>query len=205
MIADLIDTEIGCWKSELIQNHFQELEQDKTLNIPLLTSDEEDRLIWHHNSKGVYTVKSGYYLKMEIEMKQEIVPLPSPSNSSSIFSQVLEAMWATPIQHRAKHFMWRLLHDSLPIRSNLKKHGLGDGIFLVCGEADETLNHLFHHCVVSKAVAEAATLIARWLSFPAPNLLALLLEVNDKKGVRGISCFTNFLWQIWKARCFIVF
>ncbi|KAL6225315.1 hypothetical protein ACLB2K_004165 [Fragaria x ananassa] len=66
-VCDLIDGDIGEWNVEVIEDLFNPMEIDLILKIPLSLYGGEDRMVWHFDKKGCYTVKSGYYVGRLVE------------------------------------------------------------------------------------------------------------------------------------------
>lgn len=61
--CDLLTT--TSWNKELIEQHFWQVDRELIWGIPLSTRARNDLLIWHYESKGSYSVKSGYRLEMD--------------------------------------------------------------------------------------------------------------------------------------------
>ena len=74
----LIDHNKRCWIEEVVDNTFLPHEVALIKAIPLSLEDCEDKLFWSRSSNGVYSVKSGYKLIIESEMKDN----PTTSNLS---------------------------------------------------------------------------------------------------------------------------
>ncbi|KAI5335462.1 hypothetical protein L3X38_025595 [Prunus dulcis] len=50
----------GQWDEELLKANFWEQEVKAILQIPLASNHREDKLIWHYDQSGKYSVRSGY-------------------------------------------------------------------------------------------------------------------------------------------------
>ena len=72
-VADLIDGDLRTWKTELISDSFSDTNAAAILKILLSRFALHDTLIWHFDSKGFHTIKSGYKLlcNMEDELDDE--------------------------------------------------------------------------------------------------------------------------------------
>uniref|UniRef100_A0A803Q1L1 Reverse transcriptase domain-containing protein n=1 Tax=Cannabis sativa TaxID=3483 RepID=A0A803Q1L1_CANSA len=55
------------WKHTLLSNLYLDSDVNKILSIPLTLDEQQDSLMWHHESHGNYTVKYGYNLAMHLE------------------------------------------------------------------------------------------------------------------------------------------
>ena len=52
------------WKVDTLKSLFLPFEVDTILNIPLSHNLLEDKIIWVGNNKGVFSVKSAYYVAL---------------------------------------------------------------------------------------------------------------------------------------------
>ncbi|KAL6211771.1 hypothetical protein ACLB2K_016994 [Fragaria x ananassa] len=60
-------TSPSMWDVTFIQTHFLPVDADKILSIPVCERSGSDVAIWHYTNDGYYTVKSGYWLAMELK------------------------------------------------------------------------------------------------------------------------------------------
>ncbi|XP_060965592.1 uncharacterized protein LOC115720043 [Cannabis sativa] len=84
-----------CWNSPLLKYLFLDSDVDKILNIPLALDDHQDCLMWHHESHGNYSVKSGYNLALSLEEQ-------SPSVSEILHTRHIAASANSSICNRDK-------------------------------------------------------------------------------------------------------
>ena len=66
----------GQWDREAIFSLFWDIDRDVILNIPIGRRNYEDKLIWYFDSRGLYSVRSGYGIIME-DKKQACFSLGS--------------------------------------------------------------------------------------------------------------------------------
>ena len=59
LVFELINDE-NQWNERLIYNHFDKMDADRIVSIPLPRRPIKDQLLWHYEKRGQYTVKSGY-------------------------------------------------------------------------------------------------------------------------------------------------
>lgn len=57
----------GTWDLNKIESYFWEIDHEEVKRIPLSAPQGKDVLVWHYDSKGEFTVKSGYHLAMAHE------------------------------------------------------------------------------------------------------------------------------------------
>ena len=63
-VADLLDHINGRWRETLVRQIFLPCDAKIFLSIPLCDSWPSEKLIWHYNSHGVFTVQSAYHMLM---------------------------------------------------------------------------------------------------------------------------------------------
>ncbi|KAM1587593.1 hypothetical protein ACFX10_026729 [Malus domestica] len=124
MVCDLIDPVSNSWKANSILAGFHREDADTILSIPLSHFGCEDRLMWHHSVNGVYSVKSGYGIAMELMENGALGKkgLGAPSEPMQ-----LNKIWSR---------IWRLQ----------RRHMRVDNVCGVCNAVDETENHIFFRC-----------------------------------------------------------
>ena len=61
------------WKTQLVQQSFYEHDAETILSIPLSARLPVDRMMWHFERSGIYTIKSGYKVARNMlrEMEQQ--------------------------------------------------------------------------------------------------------------------------------------
>uniref|UniRef100_A0A803NVH0 Reverse transcriptase domain-containing protein n=1 Tax=Cannabis sativa TaxID=3483 RepID=A0A803NVH0_CANSA len=65
-VSDLLTAD-NRWDIPLLHSLFLASDVEKILNIPLSPFPRNDHLIWHHETDGCYTVKSGYKMALSLE------------------------------------------------------------------------------------------------------------------------------------------
>lgn len=106
-----------------------------------------DSITWIYSKDGSYSVKSGYYAVRRRGIEQD-----ATVNSQHTHFP-FKYIWNVDVPPKLKHFWWRSLHNGLPVADNLKKRGLRvDAICQLCGEEDETVNHLLFQCKLTKEI-----------------------------------------------------
>ena len=66
-------------------------------------------------------------------------------------------VWSLGVKKKIQHFLWRAIHDRLPVATNLKKRGVEvDVVCPQCGEEKETVEHLMFNCEKTKRIWELA-------------------------------------------------
>nr|POE69438.1 putative ribonuclease h protein [Quercus suber] len=142
LVSVLIDHSKNCWIEEVVDNTFLPHEADVIKAIPLSLDDVVDVRFWSVSADGIYTVKSGYKLIMENELRV----LPSSSNLS-LSKKVWKGIWSLRTPNRVKSLLWRAGLDALPSRVNLRKRKiLTNDTCPQCNLAGETSLHALWSC-----------------------------------------------------------
>ena len=66
MVSSLIDLNTRWWKIDSVRALFLPVNADAILKIPLSLNLPEDRIIWIGNNKGEYSVKSAYFIAVNL-------------------------------------------------------------------------------------------------------------------------------------------
>jgi hypothetical protein len=141
MVSELIDQSTGRWNEPLVKNTFWEDDVKIILATPI-RDDFEDYPAWHYDEKGTFSVKSAYRLYVTCRDG-----LPASTSIESNQEIQWKKIWSLTCQPKVKQFIWRLTHNSLPLRINIKRRGIEcDTRCVCCKRLDENGAHLFLKC-----------------------------------------------------------
>ena len=73
MVSTLIDRDTKRWKANLVKSLFLPFEANIVLNIPLNHNLPNDKIIWVGNKKGEFTMKSAYYIAIQVKSRKKVV------------------------------------------------------------------------------------------------------------------------------------
>src|SRR5438105_1261016 len=102
--------------------------------------------------RGMFSVKSVYHLGVTL---RDVAHARSASSSSSsdVHGSKWTSIWNLKMPGNMKIFLWRLVHNSLPLRLNIqRKHVELDTRCPVCARFDEDGCHLFLRCKFVKQI-----------------------------------------------------
>ncbi|CAN1318259.1 Putative ribonuclease H protein At1g65750 [Linum perenne] len=136
-VADLLIP--GCyeWDHELIEGIFEQRDVQEILNVPLGVGGQVDKLIWHYDEKGNYTVRSAYRVLMNF-----IHPRPD-----LVADGARSQIWSLQVPLRIKTYIWRLARSVIPTREVLRRRHIAVLVSCgVCAGGSEDYNHLFFDC-----------------------------------------------------------
>jgi hypothetical protein len=97
--------------------------------------------------------------------------------------------------------MWRILHNSLPVRTELNKKGVRCSILCPrCNSKTESITHIFMQCPKVARIWFGSSLTIKFPDQPNPNFIDWLYEFiiyNDESALISIA---SILYNIWHAR-----
>lgn len=121
------------------------------LSLPISFRAPGDRLVWHYDEWGLYSVKSGY--KVARQWLQSVNSSASSSTNGSAYEKLWKHLWKAHIPPKVKNFTWKVCHDILPTKVNLRRKGVGVQMECgVCQGEEETAAHVLLSCPFARAV-----------------------------------------------------
>ena len=194
-VAELINPISGTWDEALVQDIFWSVDAAIILATPI-RDDMEDFCAWYPDTKGVFTVKSAY----KIHNFQLRAASGNPREGCQP-DPIWEKIWALPCPMKIKQFVWRLTHDSLPLRINIKRRGVKlDPICPVCQRLDEVGAHTFLKCKVMKNCWRMLYLEDTRQKLTecanAREMVWTMLNLSIEKKLKALI----LCWQWWDAR-----
>ena len=126
-----------------MQRYFLPFEAETILNIPLSYSLPEDSIMWIGNKRGVFIVKSVYYVALPFAEKSEV----GECSTSDCKTRLWKTMWRLKLPAKIGIFSWKACIDGLPMRLNLARQGLNiETRCPLCEKALESTSHALIHC-----------------------------------------------------------
>ncbi|KAE8789864.1 Alanyl-tRNA synthetase [Hordeum vulgare] len=145
-VSELLHTESGTWRVELVRANFAAVDAAAILNIPLRRGGGADFLAWAHEKSGNYIVKSAYRALMT--HNEQLAQVEGQVTDASVAQTHLwKLLWALKVVPKVRVFWWRVLRGILPDESTLKYRHIKDtSLCKLCMLADENLDHALIHC-----------------------------------------------------------
>ncbi|WRX13676.1 Reverse transcriptase zinc-binding domain - like 4 [Theobroma cacao] len=176
------------------------LNTQQILSIPLSIRQIPDCQVWFDTKNGSYTVKSGYkFLGSTLDNVT--------NTSSSVQGNWLwKKLWHCAVPRKTMLFMWKVIHDILPTRSELIKRGVN--IELMCPLCEievETAFHCLCNCQFSRLVWLTTKCGYRDISNFHDSIIDWLQGVFEVLNKDETEEFICLLWAIWKTRNVVVF
>ncbi|XP_062014459.1 uncharacterized protein LOC133730987 [Rosa rugosa] len=196
-VADLL-LPGGKWNHQTILEVFDHEDASLILSIPLSHRVIPDRLVWHFDSKGLFSTKSAYKLAVESSLLGTGVVA-----SSIVHPSIWKKLWDATVPGKIKVHVWRVCANILPTVDKLRsKRVFLDQGCCFCNDGDESVEHISRDCsfvgdllgcfpglisVLSRAVRVGSMLdwVARCVGMLSSDNFALLMMV---------------IWSVWKER-----
>lgn len=200
-VAELIDPAIGLWDETLVQDTFSEFDAEAILKLRV-NHDLEDRPAWHFDKKGMFSVKSAYKVAVQRRERGQCRDATGSATCLGVGSAFRwDKIWKMGMPNKVKMFVWRLVHNSLAVRRNLRRRGMKeDTLCPMCCRLDEDPVHLFFKC---KKVKEC------WRGLNLEEYRDILVSCQSGKEVmQKIWSFPPekqlwtvvLLWRWWSVR-----
>ncbi|XP_065632397.1 uncharacterized protein LOC136068763 [Quercus suber] len=164
--------------------------------IPFM-SRGQDRLAWSGNPRGIFDLKSAYFLATV----DEIVP---PFSSGWI--------WKLEMLPKIRNFLWLCQHNSIGVKSCLARRGVvADKLCPICQREPESIIHALRDCAwVREVWMQLGVNIANqefwrsniqdWINFNGKISHSRAQEKPPWK-----TAFSFAMWCIWKSQNMAVF
>ncbi|WVZ60116.1 hypothetical protein U9M48_010177 [Paspalum notatum var. saurae] len=202
-VSDLIDPGTGRWDEQLVRDTFWEEDAEVILSIPI-DADLDDFPAWHFDPKGIFSVKSAYKLAVQIRDHER----GRDASTSAVISATTEGddfkwykIWQLKFPNKVNMFIWRLAHNSLPVKRNLARRGIKtETACPLCFRLDEDCGHLFFKCKKAKQCWRAMNLehvrADLELCKSGKETVARILNLEQHEQNRVFI----WLWRWWSAR-----
>lgn len=106
----------GSWKNDLIQDLFSIPDQEDIKNTVAGGDNFQDDIIWNYEDNDIFSVKSAYHLAIFIQNNHQ-----ASTSKKEDPVQLWKRFWKIKTIPKAKICVWKIIHDSIPISSNIRK------------------------------------------------------------------------------------
>ena len=149
LVSELIDSVSHCWMRDVIMSSFHREDAEAICNIHLSHRQVSDSVVWLHNRKGVYSVRSGYYIARRVMRKDDW----AESSRGSGGLQIWKKLWKLRVPNKIKVFGWRTCHEILPTCVNLARRKILSDPMCHCYKFfPESTVHAIWECVAAQDV-----------------------------------------------------
>ncbi|KAK2661828.1 hypothetical protein Ddye_000402 [Dipteronia dyeriana] len=113
---------------------------DKGMRWKVGNEEVEDRRVWHLEKNGVYSVRSGNWLRRNLDSNLYQV-------NSSVVRVWWRKLWKLDIPTKIKLFIWKTCFDWIPIYADLNRRRINcDVKCLICYKHTESTLHALWEC-----------------------------------------------------------
>ena len=200
-VNQIIDQSSKQWRVEVLEALIDL--GDVQLIQSLRPSDNfrDDGYCWIHTKSGMYIVKYGYKLAMQLKEEKVKTTVTEPCINP------LQAMiWKLQAPRKLKHFLWQALTGCMVTCGRLANRHCGtDRSCPRFGDFEESINHLMFLCPPALQTWALSDIPTSPGSFPSDSLFEnfdylLLLAKENGTPQNLIARLPWIAWFIWKAR-----
>lgn len=176
----LINEDNRTWTEQVIAGLFVPEEAELIKKIPVSKHPTEDKLYWPWTQSGQYSSKSGYrFLKME---EEEVRPEVAQNGEINLWRSI----WGLRVPNKVKNFLWRVCHEAIPTKSNLKRrHIIINSLCEQCWNEDETPLHALWSCCELSSVWS----LSEWSSRQIPGVTNLRSCCHGFSTIKAIRSY----------------
>jgi hypothetical protein len=199
-VDELFQPGTRCWNVDLVRKSFVAMDAEEILKLRPGTRMDVDVMGWAHEKNGVFSIRSCYRMLKQTQSvrKAHAVNAASSSNEECWWSK----LWKLDIPPKIRIFWWRVLHNYLPSKQELKRrHILRENFCEVCGGGRRIIFHIAIDCLVAKQFWRVVKNITG-------VKLPVFLEVTWAKDLLADDHFTDSVktmvicgaWSLWSGR-----
>lgn len=141
------------WNKQVVEEVFVQRDVELILSVPLSTTGLADKCIWKDTNSGEFIVKSAYVIAKDLVQLRRATRSGGQSRGVEEDAYIWKKVWHMRAPTKIKMFLWRRLHDIVPVnRALTQRHLPVDPICSLCGMARETPSHMLLNCVRASKV-----------------------------------------------------
>jgi len=198
-VCELNDPDTKQWRRDLISMSFSQEEAKQIISIPLSFWSPPDKLVWHWERDGKYSVRSSSHQVGDVYLQNQAGPSTSPNKT------LWKEIWHSPLPNRIQNFLWRLGKNILPTRATLRKKDVTlDATCPLCNLTEESPEHLFILPISNSLWSHKEVWFSSPLDIRIPDLQTgindWILEWLTCKDPYRAQIFCSTLWKVWQAR-----
>ena len=126
--------------------------------------------------------------------------LPSSSNAD-VSKRLWKGVWSMEVPNKVRHFIWRAVGESLPIKKNLLKSCVVlDGLCGLCKVGVEDSIHALWLCDSVKPIWMSTPSFAFLRAQKLPTFKELVFYMLQNAPPSKVALFSMIAWAIWEQR-----
>jgi hypothetical protein len=196
-VSELIKEDTGWWDIDLLKRIFTTEEVNLIQAMPVSSTSQDDILVWRGTKTGMFTVRSAYYIQLELEKRYT-----AASSNNTGTSKIWTSLWALKIPNAEKNFVWKACHDILPTKANLcKRKIIDDPLCPLCEREIETVLHAIWQCPAAvDAWSTGCTKLQKKSFNSGNNFLQAVEEIFLQCDPEEIKQFVGIARRLWLRR-----
>lgn len=184
------------WNNQLVDLLFSGEEASFIKSIPISQSNQEDKQIWGGTAKGIFSVKSPYYIQREMELS-----LRAEYSDQKNCSKVWKAIWQIQVPHVMKAWCWRACQNILLTRENLwRRKVISDPSCPICGLEAETIFHILWNYPSAQDVWRGDYVKFQKACLEGPDWLRTIEHMLNKCTKEEFQGFVSIARKSWLRR-----
>lgn len=199
-VCDLFIPGTRVWDEEIVRKSFMVLEAEEVLKIKPGERLNNDVPAWAFEKNGVYSARSAYSLLKEEQMETAMADTREAMASSD--DRAWSQVWKLNVPPKVRVFWWRVLHNSLPSKAELKRRHIEKESFCeMYGDPDESVYHVAFLCPVAKRFwAEVKRLSG--VSVPSLHPCSWATDVfcANRCPTAAVATVVCGVWTLWTGR-----
>lgn len=154
MVNDLFMPNSRSWNEQVIKNSFIRMDAEEILKLKAGVRLQEDVCAWAWEKHGSYSVRSAYRVLKADQMTRTQAGVERAMSSQDKYWW--KVLWKMRIPPKVRIFWWRVLHNFLPSKAELKRrHVAKESHCEACGNPSETMFHIAVECTFALRFWEA--------------------------------------------------
>ncbi|XP_050259107.1 uncharacterized protein LOC126704117 [Quercus robur] len=196
-VAELIDQDLHAWRADFIMDMFEKEDAEAICRIQLSRRHVEDCMIWMHQRKGIFTVKSAYKVARKVLSEGRV----AESSRGCAGKEVWPAIWKLRIPNKIKVFGWRACNEILPTKLNLSKRKIiVDAMCPICLRFPESVVHALWECGAARDVWVGSLKILQKGGSRMVDMLQLMEYLMEQVKSHDMEVMLVQAWLIWNQR-----
>lgn len=206
-VEDLIDKRLNQWDTEALKRLIHPEDHHIIHKKILPPHSAADSYIWSPAKNGAYSVKSGYWTVINLEVDDES-PKPPLATDPDIANN---SIWKLQITPKLRHFLWRFVSRAIGIAENLRRRNMNVNPYCSrCCTAVETSDHALFSCPQVTMIWRATGIPIHLICNPDITIeekLRYIFQIHNNAQVEQVTRYLPLwlMWRIWKSRNDLVF
>ena len=199
-VSSLINFESKEWDARLLEQYVDQEDIPLIKSMAISPTHRRDTYCWSYTKSGQYTVKSGYWVAMNVMRTKEALEVLQPN-----ITKLQAFAWTVNAPQKICHLIWQLISGQVAVTRNLIRRNMRcENYCPRCGEPEETVTHAIFECPPALQAWALSSTPSSSQTFPVPSVYANMdylfwrknniMEPEDDR-----DPYPWIIWYIWKA------